>query len=184
MLGDEDARFKEEQRQRDLKSKNEILFNEEQIKNAKIAIGNQTLNILGTLATEGSELSKGIAASQATINGFQGVTAALAAVSTIPEPFGTALKFANAAAIGASSAINVSKILATDPITTGTAGGSAAGGGGISAPSFNLVEGSASNQIADSVNQGTQPVKAFVVSGEMTTRQQLDRNIEVNASLG
>ena len=74
--------------------------------------------------------------------------------------------------------------------TGGDAGGGGAsaagqgGQGGISAPSFNLVSGSASNQIADSVNQGTQPVKAFVVSGEMTTRQQLDRNIEVNASLG
>jgi len=150
---------------------------EERLKNAKIAIGNSTLSVLGSLAKEGSNLAKGIAASQATINTFQGVTAALSAVSVIPDPFGAILKFANAAAIGIAGAINVKKILSTKPVTTSAPAG---GGGGSAppAPSFNLVEGTEGNQINDSL-QGIneQPVQAFVVSTDVSTSQELDRNI-------
>ena len=83
-LGDLDKLFKDEQRKRDEALKNEQIANallEEQraedVKNAKIAIAGQTLNIIGMLAKEGSDLAKGIAASQATINTFLGVTLSL-----------------------------------------------------------------------------------------------------------
>jgi hypothetical protein len=44
------------------------------------------------------------------------------------------------------------------------------------APAFNVVGASPINQIAQTLNN-QQPVKAFVVSGDVTTAQQLDRNI-------
>mgnify|MGYP003122202919 CR=1 FL=1 len=54
--------------------------------------------------------------------------------------------------------------------------------GGASAPSFNLVEGTESNAIQDSItNQGNAPIKAFVTSGDITKAQQLDRQAEVNS---
>jgi len=164
------------------KSDDEIKKSEESLKNAKIAIAKDTLGNLGALAKEGSALSKGIAASQATINTFQGVTSALSATSVIPDPFGSILKFANAAAIGIAGFINVKKILATKPVSTSVPGGGS-GGSAPRPPAFNLVQGTKSNQIADSVQSGTQPVKAYVTSKDVTSRQEMDRNIEGGASL-
>ena len=55
-----------------------------------------------------------------------------------------------------------------------------AGGGQAQAPSFNVVGDSGVNQLAQ-IQQ--QPVQAFVVSGEVTTSQALDRNRVQNATL-
>jgi len=60
----------------------------------------------------------------------------------------------------------------------GNLGGS--GGGGTQPPNFNVVGDSGINQIA-SLQQ--QPTQAFVVSGEVTTAQALDRNRVQNATL-
>jgi len=154
---------------------------EEGLKNAKIAQATQLLGNLGKLATEGSALSKGIAASQASINTFQGVTAALSATSVIPDPFGSILKFVNAAAIGVSGAINVKKILDTKPVST-TAPSGGAGGRAPAPPSFNLVQGTASNQISNSL-QTQEPVRAIVVSRDVTSAQEANRNSENNSTL-
>lgn len=54
--------------------------------------------------------------------------------------------------------------------------------GGSSAPSFNLVEGTESNAVQNSINnQGGKPVKAYVTSGDVTTAQQADRQAELNS---
>jgi membrane protein involved in colicin uptake len=66
--------------------------------------------------------------------------------------------------------------------SSGGAGGSESGGG---APSFNVVGQGGANQIAQSIaGQEQQPLKAFVVSNDVTTSQSLNRNIVNNASLG
>lgn len=54
-----------------------------------------------------------------------------------------------------------------------------------SAPSFNIVGSSPQTQLATAIGQQEQqPVKAFVVAGEVTTAQSLDRNIIEESSLG
>ena len=55
-------------------------------------------------------------------------------------------------------------------------GGAAAGGGGATAPAFNLVEGTESNAIQDSITNQDTAIKAIVVSGDVTTAQSADRN--------
>lgn len=58
-------------------------------------------------------------------------------------------------------------------------GGGSAGGSGVpaSVPQFNIVGQSSTNQLAQSINkQQTQPVKAYVVSSEISNQQALDRN--------
>ena len=86
-----------------------------------------------------------------------------------------------AAGIGvATSGIALAKGLAA--LGKGGAGGGGAnlGGGaegGATAPAFNLVEGSESNAIQQSIQGQENAVKAFVVSGEVTTAQSADRNI-------
>ena len=60
------------------------------------------------------------------------------------------------------------------PSAGGAEGGAA---GGATAPAFNLVEGSESNAIQQSIQGQENAVKAFVVSGDVTTAQSADRNI-------
>jgi hypothetical protein len=67
---------------------------------------------------------------------------------------------------------------------SGSVGGGGGGGGGapnMSAPQFNVVGQSGVNQLA-SLNQ--QPIQAYVVSGQVTSQQALDRNRLANATLG
>jgi hypothetical protein len=61
--------------------------------------------------------------------------------------------------------------------STGGATGLDGAGGGPAAPEFNLVEGSESNAIQESIQSGSDPIKAVVISGDVTTAQQVDRNI-------
>lgn len=74
-----------------------------------------------------------------------------------------------------------------------TRAGSVAGASSVSVPSvsspslppaFNVVGQSSTSQLADAIGgQSQQPVKAFVVSGDVTTAQSLDRNIIDGASI-
>ena len=86
-----------------------------------------------------------------------------------------------AAGIGvATSGIALAKGLAA--LGKGGAGGGTpqlGGGaeGGAEAPAFNLVEGSESNAIQQSIQGQENAVKAYVVSGEVTTAQSADRRI-------
>ena len=63
-------------------------------------------------------------------------------------------------------------------------GGSLPSGGGAAAPSFNLVQGTGSNQIAESLTTERQPVQAYVVASNVTSAQELDRNAINEASIG
>lgn len=144
----------------------------------------KTFNIAQQLFKKGSAIAKGVAVAQATMNTYQGITSALSATSVIPDPVGSALKFANAALIGVQGFLNVKKILNTK------ADGSGGGGGGSapsisapSAPSFNLVQGTGSNQIAQSLGSQNQPLQAYVVGSAVTSQQELDRNAVNTASL-
>ena len=63
------------------------------------------------------------------------------------------------------------------------------GGGGGSIPStppaFNVVGASETNQLATAIGgQSQQPVQAFVVSNDVSTAQEMDRNIIEGASIG
>jgi len=66
--------------------------------------------------------------------------------------------------------------------------GAGGGGGSISAPkapSFNVVGAAPENQLAQVIGEDKkQPLKAFVVSNEVTNAQALDRNIVEGASIG
>ena len=65
---------------------------------------------------------------------------------------------------------------------------SAAGGGSVTPiqpPAFNVVGAAPENQLAQVIGgQESQPVKAYVVSQEISTQQSLDRNIIEGASIG
>ena len=55
----------------------------------------------------------------------------------------------------------------------------------VEAPDFNVVGASPESQLAQSVaEQQAKPIKAFVVGKDVTTQQELDRNIRTTAGLG
>ena len=62
----------------------------------------------------------------------------------------------------------------------GAEGGGGGMGGGTQAPSFNVVGNNGLNQLAQLQQQ---PTQAYVVSGQVTTAQSLDRNRVQNATL-
>lgn len=78
--------------------------------------------------------------------------------------------------------------------STSKFGGASGGGTSISAPSiqaatqapaFNIVGASAESQLADTIaGQQERPVKAYVVSNDVSSQQALDRNIVKGASIG
>jgi len=72
---------------------------------------------------------------------------------------------------------------ATSAPPIGSDGG---GGGGAApqAPAFNIVGSSNVNQLSDAIaGQGDRPVRTYVVASDVSTAQELDRNIIESASL-
>jgi hypothetical protein len=86
----------------------------------------------------------------------------------------------------AATAKGLSSLKASGSVPT-AGGNSLSGGtgGGVSQPaSFNVVGASNTNQLADAIGgQAQQPIKAFVVSNDVTTAQSMDRNIVNGASI-
>jgi len=71
--------------------------------------------------------------------------------------------------------------LSDAPVSVGGGGGGAAA---PAAPSFNVVGASAQNQLAAAIaGQQSEPVRAYVVSSDVTTAQELDRKIVEGASI-
>jgi len=119
----------------------------------------------------------------------------LANIAALATPQAIATSGAAAAPVIAmnniSTGIGIAANIAATAKALGTLGGGSApsgsvGGGGattpnMSAPQFNVVGQSGVNQLA-SLNQ--QPIQAYVVSGQVTSQQALDRNRLENATLG
>ena len=73
------------------------------------------------------------------------------------------------------------------PSAVGGAGVGGAGGAGatIEAPDFNVVGASSQNQLAETIaGAEAKPTRAYVVGKDITTQQELDRNITNTASFG
>jgi hypothetical protein len=119
----------------------------------------------------------------------------LANIAALATPQAIATSGAAAAPVIAmnniSTGIGIAANIAATAKALSTLGGGSApsgsvGGGGataptMSAPQFNVVGQSGVNQLA-TLNQ--QPIQAYVVSGQVTSQQALDRNRLENATLG
>ena len=162
----------------------------ERTKIAEAAKINMVKNTFGNIARalgQNSKAGKAFAAAQALINTYQGISAELATKTA--TPFGFALKLANIASTAAIGFKSVKDILKTDPKSTGGGGASASvstrGGGASQAPAFNIVGAGVTNQLADAIaGQSQEPTRAYVVSSDVSTAQELDRNIVEGASIG
>ena len=126
------------------------------------------------------EVNKAIGIANAIINTSVGVSKALASA---PPP----LNFINAAIVTASGIAAVKNIQKTQFNSSSfdtTSPSTSTGGANTSPtqpPSFNVVGQSGFNQVAGALGQ-QQPVQAFVVSGDVTTAQQLQNNTITQAT--
>lgn len=133
------------------------------------------------------KINKALSLAQASIQTFQAVTGALTAGGN-PIKLATGAQFVEAGIAAAVGGANIAKIAATQfgGFGEATGGGSDFGGGSTNAPSesrapqFNIVGQGGVGQ-AQFLEQ--KPVQAFVVSGEVTSQQALDRNRLRNATL-
>ena len=167
------------------KIKEEEVLNEKILQQQKIAIIGQTFGAISEILGANSKAGKAAAIAQATINTYQGITEVWSTKSTLPEPFATISRIASTATVLASG-LSAVKSIKSQQLPALPGGGSGGGSIAVSAPpqipSFNIVGQSQGNQIAQSLSQN--PIKAFVVSKDVTTQQELDRNVLSTASLG
>jgi DNA repair exonuclease SbcCD ATPase subunit len=160
---------------------------EKDLGDAKMQQTKKTLGDLATIVGKNSKFGKAIAIAQAIQDTYAGADKALAQ--------GGIYGFIGAAAVIATGIANVKKIASTKPPKP-PAGIGAKGSGDVTPaisasttsslpPSFNIVGTSGTNQLADVLaSQGQQPIQAYVVSNDVSTAQELDRNIIEGASIG
>lgn len=156
---------------------------------AKLAIISDALGTLAQAVGENTAAGKALAVAQAIINTYQGATLALA---TYPPPFGAIA----AATVIAAGLINVKKIVSTKvPAPPGTKGISSSSAGSTPAvPSASFTPpqiqtagagiGNTGTQIAETIAESQQrPVRAYVVSQDISSNQAFDRRVNTAASL-
>ena len=148
-----------------------------------------TFGAIAGLLGESSKAGKAFATGQALINTYQGVTEVLASKSVLPEPIATIARIANIATVLATGLKTVKQINSVQPMAASAGAAGISTGGAAATPSappaFNVVGASGANQLATAIaGQQEQPVKAFVVSGDVSTAQELDRNIVQGAAIG
>ena len=144
----------------------------------KVAITKQAFGLLGNLAGENVEAGKAVAVAETIFNTQQGIMAAMGATSVADKLLPFPLRLANAIGVGLMGANAVKTILSTSP----SGGG---GGGGVSAaatpqtPAPQMMSGSF--DLSGGIKP--EPVKAFVVTDEMSNSQNQLANIRRRATI-
>ena len=172
---------------------------EKQVQEAKFSITQSSLTAINDLVqafageSEAAQrrafnVNKAVSIAQATIDTYKSATAIFASVAANPITIANpSAPFIAAGAAVASGVANIATIAAQQ-----FQGGGAGGGGGAAnvpsalaaSPQFNIVGDTGINQLAQTLGQqGQAPVEAYVVAGNVTTAQSLERNKIDNASL-
>ena len=150
---------------------------------------NQTFANVAQLAGQGSTLGKAMAVADATMSGISGVQKAYTTAQASPITIGfPAYPFVQAGIAAAFSAKQIQSIVSVKtpmPSASAGAGGSLAAAIPSAPPSFNVVGQAPENQLANAIaGEQNKPLKAFVVSSEVSNQVALDRSIEETATLG
>tara|TARA_R100001510_G_scaffold20018_1_gene17451 strand:- start:1130 stop:2758 length:1629 start_codon:yes stop_codon:yes gene_type:complete len=152
------------------------------------------LKIAGIIAEKAEQIAKVIISTKASNLGITVASNAAAALNPIAAPIikanARALKTdnnisagVNIAAIVAAAATGIRGIKSKSA-TTSAISSDAGGDVNIQAPDFNVVGASETSQLATSLAGVTgRPIQAFVVGKQVTTQQELDRNITTTARI-
>jgi hypothetical protein len=172
---------------------------DEVVAQQRIAVANQTLDTLAMFMKEGSDLGKGFAIAQVVRDQIQSVSQAISSLTvanakaialspvTAGQPMVTFNTIQTGLGIAASvaGAVKAVKDITSDKTTpsgVSPQGAGGGGGGGRQAPSFNLIQGTGTNQINETLKE--QKVnKTYVLGRDVTTNQELERNLIATSSL-
>ena len=199
-IADKTAEINKESNDKQIASAKTLADTEKAIQDARLANAEAGISLFKTLAGENNKLQAlAIAAESAVSIAKTIITTQSANAAATAQGAALAIPTAGASVAAASAAVvqnNISagisiaaQIAAAAKGISALGGGASApsggainggGGGGSQPPQFNVVGDSSLNQLA-SLQQ--EPVQAFVVSGEVTTAQALDRNRVQNATL-
>jgi hypothetical protein len=139
-------------------------------------------SISSTLGQE-TQAGKALAIASSLVNTYASITGSLKAFSGVPVP-GYAIAQAIATGVAGFAAV---KKIASVQVPGGSGGGSSQTGSLPTVPTppaFNVVGASGETQLADAIGSQTQrPARAYVVSNDVTTAQEMDRNIIEGASI-
>ena len=155
----------------------------------KLKLAKQGLNNMASILGEESAAGKAAAIASATISTFESAQSSYKSLAGIPI-IGPVLGAAAAGAAIVSGMAQVKAITSTKLPTLAGKSAPSVSGGGISAPaqatppSFNVVGQGETSQLADAIGgQANEPVRAYVVSNDVTTAQGLERNIVEGATI-
>ena len=149
---------------------------------------------------EAFETRKKLQKATAIMSAASGIIQILTQPSTLPSPFDWIVKGINAVALGISTAVQIKNINATQfegggstPTTSVSSGAGATPAVSlpkleqVGVPSIQGTQGGTNptQQLADTLSARTEkPIKAYVVSGDVTSQQALDRRTTVAATFG
>lgn len=185
-----EARYAEERKkisdsEKEYKQRNQQL-QIDAVKNTLTTIANLASLFAGASEKEQKKafaIQKAANIAQATIDTYTSAVSAYRSLAGVPV-VGPALGIAAAAAAITAGLMNIKQIASTKFESSSASGGGVsaatpssggeAGASGVMSPNFNIVgNAQATNPLA---GLGNQPIQAYVVSGEVTTAQSLDRN--------
>jgi len=147
------------------------------VKDAKVGIAKNSLNLISAIAGEGSKIGKAAAVASATVSGVEGVQNAFTTAQKSPlTVLFPGYPFVQAGLAGAFSAIQIQKIL------SGTPAGGGGGGGAAAAPQTPAPQ-MMSGAFELSGGVAPDPIQAFVVTDEMTNSQNQLANIRRRATI-
>jgi chromosome segregation ATPase len=188
----ETAKIKKDLNQKDIEDR-------KMVNDAYMNLAQQSLSALASLSElfagdnearqrKAFQLNKALQIADATMATYTAVVGALGAKGAdglLPFP----VRVANAVAAGVIGAANVAKIAATKfdgaEGPTPDTSYSPTSAGASTTPQFNVVGRGGVNQLAESVNgMNARPVRAYVVAGEVTSQQNLNRRRARTATFG
>ena len=174
----------------------ESVFNaKREIQQATLSTASNGISLLKQIFEKNKALQKGSIIAESAIgiakivNNTQAANAA-ARLKYALLPGGQALAATEIALNKVNAGIGIgANLAATAKALSSIGGGGSANAngsnteGGAQAPSFSLVEGTGSNQIANTITQEQKPVQAFVVGSNVNSQAELDRQRTANSSI-
>ena len=172
----EQQRIRDKELAADKKLADDKIALDKSVQDAKVGLIKQGFGVAQALAGENAALSKGVAVAQTVFSTQQAIMAALAATSVGDKLLPYPLRLANAIGAGLMGATAVKNIMSTSP--TG-------GGGGVSAATPPATPAPQMMSGAFELTGGVapEPMKAFVVTDEMTNSQNQLANIRRRATI-
>ena len=167
-------------------AKIDIAQKEEDAKRTSLEGYAAALSSISGLLSQETTAGKAVAIASSLIDTYAAITGTLKNTAKGPGGGIPGYAIAQAIATGVAGFAAVKKI-ASVQVPGGSGGGSSQTGSLPTAPTppaFNVVGASGETQLADAIGSQTQqPTRAYVVSNDVTTAQELDRNIIEGASI-